>query len=185
MEFTHVANPVRVEAAVIVDVDITGPVPDCGVDVIVSLADGTQKDVHLSDEMVSRFIPGPGDYLVTQEDGYQYINPKAVFERKYRLVAPTFENSGAVLVDAFAERYAEVDKRKRTPEQIQIEELTQQLAAVKADAAQVSVYGMQDAERNVRHSVLLAMIPAGRSGLLKYVDEAVKYVMSGALPESK
>jgi hypothetical protein len=156
-----------------------------GFTVVVIDEAGDPLEVWLTPGQIARYEPVPGDYLVTQEDGYAYVNPKALFEHKYRLVAPTFENSGAALVDAFAERYAEVDKRNRTPEQIQIEELTQQLAAVKAEAAQVRVYGMQDAERDVRHSVLLAMIPAGRSGLLRNVDEAVKYVMSGALPESK
>ena len=28
-------------------------------------------------------MPVAGDYVVTQEDGYQYLNPKEVFERKY------------------------------------------------------------------------------------------------------
>jgi hypothetical protein len=33
--------------------------------------------------MLSRIIPTIGDYWVIQEDGYEYLNPKAVFERKY------------------------------------------------------------------------------------------------------
>jgi len=36
-------------------------------------------------EMISRFIPSPGDYWVQQQDGYIYVNPKDVFERKYSL----------------------------------------------------------------------------------------------------
>lgn len=37
-------------------------------------------------EMISRFIPQEGDYWVIQEDGYQYVNPKVVFERNYEPV---------------------------------------------------------------------------------------------------
>ncbi len=35
-------------------------------------------------EMISRFIPDAGDYWVVQADGYAYLNPKDVFERKYQ-----------------------------------------------------------------------------------------------------
>jgi hypothetical protein len=34
-------------------------------------------------EMCARMTPKVGDYVVTQEDGYVYLNPKDVFERKY------------------------------------------------------------------------------------------------------
>lgn len=34
-------------------------------------------------EMLSRITPEIGDYLVIQDDGYQYLNPRHVFERKY------------------------------------------------------------------------------------------------------
>ncbi len=33
--------------------------------------------------MTARYTPVEGDYVVTQEDGYTYINPRDVFERKY------------------------------------------------------------------------------------------------------
>ena len=33
--------------------------------------------------MTSRYRPKPGDYYVIQADGYPYLNPKDVFERKY------------------------------------------------------------------------------------------------------
>ena len=33
--------------------------------------------------MIARYVPKTGDYLVTQEDGYIYVNPREVFERKY------------------------------------------------------------------------------------------------------
>lgn len=38
-----------------------------------------------SPEMMSRMQPVIGDYWVMQSDGYVYLNPKEVFERKYRL----------------------------------------------------------------------------------------------------
>lgn len=38
---------------------------------------------YLTPEMTSRYKPTIGDYLVIQDDGYKYINPKNVFERKY------------------------------------------------------------------------------------------------------
>jgi hypothetical protein len=34
-------------------------------------------------EMFARIEPVIGDYLVVQGDGYTYLNPKEVFERKY------------------------------------------------------------------------------------------------------
>lgn len=34
-------------------------------------------------EMQARYEPRVGDYWVTQSDGYTYLNPKDVFERKY------------------------------------------------------------------------------------------------------
>lgn len=42
--------------------------------------------------MISRFIPQAADYWVIQEDGYVYLNPKDVFERKYSKLP---ENGGA------------------------------------------------------------------------------------------
>jgi hypothetical protein len=83
------ANPVVVEAHRIVSV---GPVR--GNDVI--LPDGTWEkegsqhlaldngeNVIASAAMRARMEPEPGDYWVKQEDGYIYLNPKDVFERKY------------------------------------------------------------------------------------------------------
>lgn len=34
-------------------------------------------------EMLARIAVEIGDYLIQQEDGYIYLNPKKVFERKY------------------------------------------------------------------------------------------------------
>lgn len=37
--------------------------------------------------MTARMAPTPGDYWVIQSDGYVYVNPKDVFERKYSPVS--------------------------------------------------------------------------------------------------
>ncbi len=82
---THVANPVRVTAVRILEVtDITNRAPGCAQshpDVLLRLEDGRNFTADMT--MTSRHVPVPGDYLVTQEDGYVYLNPKDVFERKY------------------------------------------------------------------------------------------------------
>lgn len=41
------------------------------------------KIVTAKPEMTSRMTPVIGDYWVIQSDGYIYLNPKEVFERKY------------------------------------------------------------------------------------------------------
>lgn len=80
----YIANPVRVSAARILEVtDVT----DCGVggqsnpDLMLRLEDG--RSFQADSGMTARYIPVEGDYVVTQEDGYTYINPRDVFERKY------------------------------------------------------------------------------------------------------
>lgn len=71
MKLTHVANPVRVNARQIVKLLQHGYLLD----------DGTEYKPPFGSE--ARYAPVAGDYVVTQEDGYEYFNPKAVFERKY------------------------------------------------------------------------------------------------------
>ena len=71
---THEANPVRVHALRIKEVK----------EGYFTLEDGgIFKPFDLAG-MTARYTPVPGDYLVSQEDGYVYFNPKDVFERKYR-----------------------------------------------------------------------------------------------------
>lgn len=41
------------------------------------------EEVTATKEMLSRIIPVVGDYWVIQPDGYIYLNPAEVFERKY------------------------------------------------------------------------------------------------------
>lgn len=74
------ARPVHVKAFIIVGV---GPVlPDGSMHC--ALQNG--RDAVATKEMISRFVPGQGDYWVIQSDGYEYVNPKDVFERKYEPV---------------------------------------------------------------------------------------------------
>ena len=85
MNFTHEANPVHVNATRILEVtDVTDRGEgkcQSSPDLMLRLEDGRNFEANMS--MTSRFSPGVGDYLVTQEDGYVYLNPKDVFERKY------------------------------------------------------------------------------------------------------
>lgn len=76
----YVANPVHVMAfqiSSIIQYDIKGNVE-------LLLENGNK--VVATPEMTSRLRPRSGDYWVQQEDGYVYINPKEVFERKYSKV---------------------------------------------------------------------------------------------------
>lgn len=75
------ANPVVVDAFKIVSVALLGG------DAVIPgqyscVLDNGENDVA-SAEMCSRYEPGAGDYWVIQSDGYVYLNPKEVFERKY------------------------------------------------------------------------------------------------------
>jgi hypothetical protein len=80
----YIANPVRVEAFVITSVmaGTVGPRSERG-GVVITLEDGRKEFCDAG--MIARYSPVEGDYLVIQEDGYKYLNPKEVFERKYRL----------------------------------------------------------------------------------------------------
>lgn len=78
-----VANPVEVDAFEIENVHGCVEKPD---DVVIFLRDGDSPImvVHLTAKMISRHFPRVGDYYVIQADDYRYLNPKEVFERKYR-----------------------------------------------------------------------------------------------------
>ena len=71
------AKPVIVDAFVITKVG--RPNADCSVDC--ELDEGVTEIATC--EMMSRMVPKAGDYWVIQSDGYAYLNPKDVFERKY------------------------------------------------------------------------------------------------------
>jgi hypothetical protein len=78
------ANPVIVDAYKIVSVsdslneDVT---TDERSSFNVATDDGENR--HANFDMCARYIPQVGDYWVVQSDGYEYLNPKDVFERKY------------------------------------------------------------------------------------------------------
>lgn len=79
----YVANPVEVDAEIIVGV---GPMRSTG-GLTVTLQSGNTFDCDKG--MIARYIPRKGDYLVKQSDGYVYLNPKDVFERKYSTAGPS------------------------------------------------------------------------------------------------
>lgn len=78
------ANPVIVDAfkiAAVLAVLPTASDPTASSPATLVLEDSSR--VTPTPEMVSRMTPKPGDYWVIQSDGYIYLNPKDVFERKY------------------------------------------------------------------------------------------------------
>jgi hypothetical protein len=74
----YIANPVEVQAYKIV----SAGQPQANGSVCVALDNG--YSLMATPAMCSRYIPKAGDYWVIQSDGYAYLNPKDVFERKYR-----------------------------------------------------------------------------------------------------
>ena len=87
MKITHTANPVKVHARVVQEAISGGDG-----NTLLQLDDGTEYIA--GPEMTARHTPIPGDYLVEQLDGYIYINPKEVFERKYAAVLEGVQVTG-------------------------------------------------------------------------------------------
>ena len=73
----YIANPVEVDAERIQEV-ISGSDEH---PMILKLESGKLYSPNAG--MLARIAPAAGDYVVTQSDGYVYLNPKDVFERKY------------------------------------------------------------------------------------------------------
>ncbi len=73
----YVANPVVVTAFKIIGFGMH----ILGQGLVLHLENG--GEVIATDEMMARMTPQTGDYWVMQPDGYVYLNPKEVFERKY------------------------------------------------------------------------------------------------------
>lgn len=48
----------------------------------------SEGSAYANAELLARIEPEPGDYWVVQADGYCYLNPRDVFERKYAAVEP-------------------------------------------------------------------------------------------------
>ena len=89
MQPTHIANPILVHAAVILAVANEGTNSTR-----LDLDDGSKFTAP--PELTARYVPQAGDLLVTQEDGYQYVNPRDVFERKYREIGMQDLMPGAI-----------------------------------------------------------------------------------------
>lgn len=84
----YIANPVEVDAFKITRLgDMFHSPRKVGQEMV--LEDG--RTVLVAPEFLSRITPKLGDYYVVQADGYVYLNPAAVFERKYspKLEYPT------------------------------------------------------------------------------------------------
>lgn len=75
------AKPVEVDAYEIVSVAVEKNADDS-----LSLALSNGTNVQAEPAMLARITPKVGDYWVVQSDGYAYLNPKEVFERKYEPV---------------------------------------------------------------------------------------------------
>lgn len=85
----YIANPVTADAFKIVEVgarEFAGR--------IVKVDDGSERLV--TPEQMARYEPIIGDYFVIQADGYIYINPKDVFERKYSAVREEQSEEGVL-----------------------------------------------------------------------------------------
>jgi hypothetical protein len=80
------ANPVIVDAFVIQKVEGGEPTVSDPAAMGMKITLDTGSVVTASPGMTSRMTPVPGDYWVIQSDGYMYLNPKDVFERKYHLI---------------------------------------------------------------------------------------------------
>lgn len=76
----YVAKPVIVDAYKIVEIE--NIVNSNALNLV--LENG--NDVVATEEMTARMIPLVDDYWVIQSDGYVYLNPKHVFEKKYSLI---------------------------------------------------------------------------------------------------
>lgn len=92
---THVANPVRVNAVQLVSF---GGSTDTD-DIIGYDAEGNSYTITAA--MRARYEPESGDYFVTQEDGYRYVNPRDVFERKYQPLGSRVTFAEAEQIDEF------------------------------------------------------------------------------------
>lgn len=78
------ANPVEVNAYKIIHL---GSKTAIGLNLTLYCPEtGEEINRVATNDMMSRYTPIVGDYWVIQEDGYEYLNPKDVFERKYHKI---------------------------------------------------------------------------------------------------
>ena len=98
----YLANPVVVNAYQIVEVGERLAHPKQGYDVAtersIFIPAGSlylrleeNKSIWATPEQLSRINPAIGDYVVVQEDGYTYLNPRDVFQRKYSPLPETIQ----------------------------------------------------------------------------------------------
>lgn len=106
-----IANPVEVDAFEILEV---GPEQGAGDFATRELKLKDREGVYVATPgMMSRYAPVVGDYWVVQADGYIYLNPKDVFERKYRPqqdkgrmpVSKYFKGDGDKVMASMKKRY--------------------------------------------------------------------------------
>jgi hypothetical protein len=90
----YIANPVEVDAWKITDIETIRQEGSR------FIALENHSKVLIAPEMLSRIAPQVGDYYVRQADGYVYLNPKDVFERKYRPAEPNAFELGAAVRQA-------------------------------------------------------------------------------------
>lgn len=76
----YIANPIEVQAFKIRNLVESVEASEIG-HMRLELDNG--ETVEADAGMLARYRPVVGDYWVIQEDGYTYLNPKEVFERKY------------------------------------------------------------------------------------------------------
>jgi hypothetical protein len=75
MKITHIANPVGVEAVAIIEAkQVPGGAR-------LKLADGSERQVPRA--LLARHDPVPGDYFVIDAGDFEYISPKAAFDRDF------------------------------------------------------------------------------------------------------
>lgn len=86
MKTTHLANPIGVNAARIIGIATINE------GLMLNLDD--TRTVFANNGQLARYTPIAGDYWVTQDDGYEYVNPKDVFERKYAKVTGDMAGGG-------------------------------------------------------------------------------------------
>lgn len=53
---------------------------------VISITLDNDEHFALTNTQVARYKPVEGDYYVTTADGYEYLNPKSVFEKKYEKI---------------------------------------------------------------------------------------------------
>lgn len=115
-ETTHIARPVRVYASQIVEL---AQEQDGVLRQQVVVARTADDAIHrLTIDMIARHNPKPGDYIVEQEDGYVYVSPREVFERKYRPAdeQPVDFDQQSPVVEALRKLATDIEQRGDEPE---------------------------------------------------------------------